>query len=183
MPVTIHYPVKEGVGYCALKGFCYTLPRYASASAGASRGARCGWIPCSAQDDNQTDPRPDSAARTWRCEGITGEKCPQNKTSQTRLSPGTFVEQALPRKIVHKHPNNRGSGRLWPECATRKASVCEGLAGLRPSCGKLGILDITSPSRSSSRRCSLLPAVPESARPAVNCGKWRQWFASRAETQ
>ena len=32
----------------------------------------------------------------------------QNKTSQTRLSRGTLVEQALPRKIVQEHPTEQG---------------------------------------------------------------------------
>src|ERR1700693_1046319 len=42
---------------------------------------------------------------------------PQNKTSQTHLSRGTLVEQALPRKIVHEHPTHRGKAREWPEWA------------------------------------------------------------------
>jgi hypothetical protein len=42
---------------------------------------------------------------------------PQNKASQTRLSHGTLVEQALPRKIVHEQPIVSGGSWEWHEWA------------------------------------------------------------------
>ena len=48
---------------------------------------------------------------------------PQNKTSQTWLSHGTLVEQALPRKFAHQHPSDMGYPWEWPEWATRIINV------------------------------------------------------------
>ena len=42
----------------------------------------------------------------------------QNKTPQTHLSPGTLVEQPLPRKFVQKHTSEGEMAVEWPEWAT-----------------------------------------------------------------
>ena len=58
---------------------------------------------------------------------------PQNKTSQTRLSAGTLVEQPLPRKFVQEHSSDGEGTCEWHERATRILNVFAGLRGLPPA--------------------------------------------------
>src|ERR1700693_6182083 len=93
---------------------------------------------------------------------------PQNKTSQTRLSRGTLVEQPLPRKFVQEHPSDMGEICEWPERATRKAGICTAFAGFPPD-----FLDTlstaTSVEQPSWRHCSLRLALQAHHRPGQSC--------------
>jgi hypothetical protein len=62
---------------------------------------------------------------------------PQNKTSQTRLSRGTLVEQPLPRKFVQEHPSDAAPTCEWPEWATRMFNVYAGFPFFLAWTGKL----------------------------------------------
>ncbi len=98
---------------------------------------------------------------------------PQNKTSQTRLSPGTLVEQPLPRKFVQKHSSEETERCEWHERATHFLNVyrsaCPGTWALLQWNNLLWHVVTLHPQRRRGPPTSALLNVASMVR--VSCGK------------